>query len=66
MCAVHNLIAKKYSIRMFTKFKFTLARQITALLLEKQKSWKNGAKCALCSAKFALSQKIEYKNVYEI
>ena len=47
MCTVRTLFFKKYSIRMFTKSKFTPAYQITALLLEKPKSWKNSAQCAL-------------------
>jgi hypothetical protein len=39
---------------MFTKFKFNPAHQKSALYLEKQKSLKNSAKCALWSAKCAL------------
>ena len=46
---VRTLIAKKFSIRMFSKSEFTPAHQITAFYLEKQKSWRIGVKCALCS-----------------
>ena len=35
---------------MFTKSKFSAAHQKSALYLEKQKSLKNSAKCALCSS----------------
>ena len=75
MCTQRTLIAKKYSMKMITKSKFTTAHQIKDLQLEKQKSWETGAKSALCSAKCALCtnssarpncQKIQYKNVYEI
>ena len=54
MCTVHTLYVKKYSIRMFTKSKFNPAHQKSVLYLEKQKSLKNRAKCAMCSAKCAL------------
>ena len=62
-CAVQNVHCahpncKKYSIRMFIKSKFTPAHQITAFYLEKQKSLKTGAKCALYSAKCALCSRI--------
>ena len=43
---------------MFTKFKFNPAHQKSALYLEKQKSLKNSAKCALCSANCALSSNV--------
>ena len=43
---------------MFTKFIFNPAHQKSALYLEKQKSWKNSAKCALCSAKCALCSSV--------
>ena len=66
MCTVRTLIAKKYSIRMFMKSKFTPAHQNTVFYLEKQKSWENGAKCALCCALCAPYLKKEYSNVYEI
>ena len=50
-CAVCKctLFAKKWWIRMYAKSKFTPVHQIKAL--EKQKSWENGAKTALCSSK---------------
>ena len=54
MCTVHTLYVKKYSIRMFTKSEFNPAHQKSVLYLEKQKSLKNRAKCAMCSAKCAL------------
>ena len=51
ICTARTLIGKKYSVRMIAKSKFTPAHQITALLLEKQKSWENGAKCVVCNIK---------------
>ena len=52
------------------KTKFRPAYQISALLLEKQKSWKNTALCtaycALCTPAHIFNDKTLYKNVYEI
>ena len=62
LCTVRTLIAKNCSIRMFTKSKFTSAHQITALQLERQKSWENGAKCALCSSKMCTVRTLIAKN----
>ena len=43
---------------MFMKNKFNPTHQKSALYLEKQKSWKNSAKCELCSAKCALCSNV--------
>ena len=51
MCTVHIQFVKKQWVRMFRKLKFNPAHQKSALYLEKQKSQKNSAKCALCSGR---------------
>ena len=59
LCAPY--LSKKQCLRMFTKFKFNPAHQKSALYLEKQKSLKNSAKCALCSAKCAPVQQCQVR-----
>ena len=51
VCTVHcaHPVCQKKCIRMFTKSLINSRHQKSALYLEKQKSWKNSAKCALCS-----------------
>ena len=53
MCFKISCVAK-----MFIKNKFNPTHQTSAIYLEKQKTWKNSAKCALWSAKCALCSSV--------